>query len=124
MATPATFSDPTREAVDLKDAKAQDAYAQGHDMDFPSERQIQDSLSKDVDLEKGAETRVGSARSDDATLDEEARVVQEAATAEERDPNIVDWDGPDDPENPQNWTDGRKWGIIATLAAVTLVTYA
>lgn len=22
---------------------------------------------------------------------------------EERDPNIVDWDGPDDPANPQNW---------------------
>ncbi|XXG98917.1 hypothetical protein Hte_005248 [Hypoxylon texense] len=27
----------------------------------------------------------------------------------EHDPNVVDWDGPDDPENPANWTDRKKW---------------
>jgi hypothetical protein len=30
-----------------------------------------------------------------------------------RDPNLVTWDAPDDPENPKNWTLGRKWA--ATL---------
>lgn len=26
-----------------------------------------------------------------------------------RDPNLVAWDGPDDPQNPKNWTTSRKW---------------
>lgn len=26
-----------------------------------------------------------------------------------RDPNLVDWEGPDDPENPKNWKLSRKW---------------
>ncbi|KAI0124087.1 major facilitator superfamily transporter [Xylariales sp. AK1849] len=25
------------------------------------------------------------------------------------DPSLVTWDGPDDPENPKNWSKGRKW---------------
>ena len=32
---------------------------------------------------------------------------------------IVDWDGPDDPQNPMNWTDTRKWTIIALVSALT-----
>jgi hypothetical protein len=28
---------------------------------------------------------------------------RQAADAANTDTNIVDWDGPDDPENPQNW---------------------
>ncbi|KUJ15138.1 benomyl/methotrexate resistance protein [Mollisia scopiformis] len=38
------------------------------------------------------------------------------------DPNIVDWDGPDDPENPLNWTNKKKWANGALLAAMTFVT--
>lgn len=30
-----------------------------------------------------------------------------------RDPNLVAWEGVDDPENPKNWSSGRKWA--ATL---------
>lgn len=30
-----------------------------------------------------------------------------------RDPNLVTWNGPDDPDNPKNWTKKRKWA--ATL---------
>ncbi|KAF2876520.1 major facilitator superfamily domain-containing protein [Massariosphaeria phaeospora] len=39
-----------------------------------------------------------------------------------RHPHVVDWDGPDDPHNPLNWPESRKWTTIATLALVTLVT--
>ncbi|KAH6695340.1 polyamine transporter 3 [Plectosphaerella plurivora] len=39
-----------------------------------------------------------------------------------RDPNIVDWDGPDDPENPQNWPEKKKWTNIALISGLTLVT--
>ncbi|KAL2398925.1 MFS-type transporter penM [Exophiala dermatitidis] len=38
------------------------------------------------------------------------------------DPNVVDWDGPDDPENPLNWTPRRKWFNILLLAVMTTLT--
>ena len=40
-----------------------------------------------------------------------------------RDPNIVDWDGPDDPENPLNWTKKRKVSATVSIALITLLTY-
>ncbi|OQD69968.1 hypothetical protein PENDEC_c028G00550 [Penicillium decumbens] len=41
---------------------------------------------------------------------------------EARDPNIVDWDGPDDPENPLNWTAKRKVTATVSIALITLLT--
>jgi hypothetical protein len=41
---------------------------------------------------------------------------------QETDPNVVNWDGPDDPENPLNWTPRKKWGNIAIVAAITFLT--
>ncbi|KAJ7768095.1 major facilitator superfamily domain-containing protein [Mycena maculata] len=41
------------------------------------------------------------------------------------DPEEITWDGPDDQENPQNWTDGRKWLITLTCVIMTVnVTFA
>ncbi|KAK1573273.1 major facilitator superfamily transporter [Colletotrichum navitas] len=40
-------------------------------------------------------------------------------TEDNRDPNIVDWDGPDDPENPLNWSPLKKWGNITLLSIIT-----
>ena len=37
------------------------------------------------------------------------------------DPNIVTWDGPDDEENPVNWTSTKRWTHIVLVSAVTLV---
>lgn len=39
-----------------------------------------------------------------------------------RDPNIVDWDGPDDPENPLNWTTKRKVTATVSIALITFLT--
>ncbi|PWY73565.1 MFS general substrate transporter [Aspergillus heteromorphus CBS 117.55] len=33
-----------------------------------------------------------------------------------KDDNFVDWDGPDDPQNPMNWSNVRKWVIIGLIA--------
>ena len=49
---------------------------------------------------------------------EEAQSIQQ-----KRDPNIVDWDGEDDPEMPINWPARRKWSYIIMLASLTLLTY-
>lgn len=42
-----------------------------------------------------------------------------------QDPNMVDWNGPDDPENPQNWPKSKKWLVTLALAFLTLtITFA
>ncbi|KAK4225132.1 major facilitator superfamily domain-containing protein [Podospora fimiseda] len=41
---------------------------------------------------------------------------------DQRDPNVVDWDGPNDPENPQNWPMSKRWGNVAVLSILTIIT--
>jgi hypothetical protein len=49
---------------------------------------------------------------------DKAKVIEEI----EQDQNVVDWDGPDDPENPLNWSSGKKWANIVTISSITLIT--
>lgn len=105
MATPSTFPNPTREAQNLNE-KEGEAYQQGQDADVFT-----------TDVEKGAQSQALSTHTDERTLTGDAPVQEEA-----RDPNIVDWDGPDDPANPLNWPAKKKWSIIAALGAVTFIT--
>ncbi|KAF8836362.1 MFS polyamine transporter [Paxillus ammoniavirescens] len=35
---------------------------------------------------------------------------------------IVDWDGPDDPQNPKNWSFKRKWAATAIVSSFTFIT--
>lgn len=106
------------------------AVAEGHDADIPSnvgslrptpaKPHAQPShappkasapLALDKDLEKGEE------RASLSTQDEE---LDDAAP--EDDPNIVFWDGPDDPQNPLNWPASRKWGTVALVSGITFLT--
>lgn len=32
---------------------------------------------------------------------------------------LVEWDSPDDPQNPQNWSGIRKWCLVTLISAVT-----
>jgi hypothetical protein len=113
MATPATFSDPVRETQGPDD-KAADAYEKRHDADDASDKA---HATSNLDVEKGVQSAAISTNSDDRTLE------GDPTTEAERDPDIVDWDGPDDPENPLNWPARRKWTLIFILAMVTLVTW-
>lgn len=101
-------------------ASAQDAPAvlRQHDKNSQEEVEKPDSRSSldgngpnDLDLESGPptlsrQTTVKSARS--------------AGSQAFRDPNLVSWSGPDDPENPKNWTLKRKWGAVVVVSAFTL----
>lgn len=114
MATPATLSNPTWEAQDLQNEKVREAYEQGHDADIAT-----DTFSKDI--EKGGQSQAQSTHTDERTLSGDD-VAPTEEHEEPQDPNIVDWDGPNDSKNPQNWKPSKKWGIIAALGAVTLIT--
>lgn len=39
---------------------------------------------------------------------------------DEEDPHVVDWDGPDDPKNPQNWPSGKKLVHVLLVSGFTL----
>jgi hypothetical protein len=67
--------------------------------------------SRVMDAEKGNTTDVDIEKGGAATKAET-----------ERDPNLVDWDGPDDPASPPNWPDKQKWLNITVLSILTLVT--
>lgn len=120
MTAPKLYRHPTRsEIIDL-------AAAEGHDADIPSNigslHQIsrhtsaQPSISpvsnhkaKENDIEKG--TSPGSITSSNESEDEPPS-----------DPDIVDFDGPDDPDNPMNWKASKKWGMVALISAITFLT--
>ncbi|KAK2462833.1 hypothetical protein APHAL10511_005145 [Amanita phalloides] len=47
------------------------------------------------------------------------------AAAPIKDPYLVTWDGPSDPENPQNWSDRYKWTVTLVVIVMTVnVTFA
>ncbi|KAK3075697.1 hypothetical protein LTR53_000739 [Teratosphaeriaceae sp. CCFEE 6253] len=109
--------------------KEQLAMQEGHDADIPSNAGVETekefaarnkeySPELDNDKEPSSPSSINEPVSD-------LEKGQPTTTAEEQeaiDPNIVDWDGPDDPENPLNFTNGVKWGNITVLSLLTLMT--
>ena len=67
------------------------------------------NLEKKIDLEAGRHIE---------DLDQK----QPGTDGIEVDPNIVDWDGPDDPNNPINWSGKLKGANIAVIASITFLT--
>jgi MFS family permease len=63
------------------------------------------------------------AKSRDSHVDIESRPYQPEKglldSPADADEVIVDWEGPDDPANPLNWSSSRKTFIIAIISAVT-----
>jgi hypothetical protein len=64
---------------------------------------IEEDLKRQRDLEEGSTS---------VEFDEPA----------DNDPNIVNWDGPDDPANPQNWSMKKKTVTVIIVSSVTFVT--
>lgn len=47
---------------------------------------------------------------------------QEPEDTDALDPNAVAWDGPNDPQNPMNWPEKRKWSNLIALSIMTFLT--
>jgi hypothetical protein len=41
---------------------------------------------------------------------------------EPKDPYLVDWEGPGDPENPKNWGMRRKWSALFVVSSFTFIS--
>jgi hypothetical protein len=40
---------------------------------------------------------------------------------DESDTNVVWWDGDDDPENPMNWSERKRWSQVAIISLLTFL---
>jgi multidrug resistance protein len=45
-----------------------------------------------------------------------------ASQQDTSDPNVVDWDGPNDPTKALNWPAKKKWSNIAVISSITFLT--
>lgn len=99
----------------MADSKAQTPRDSGtFDKEKPLDFDVEKGQQSDLDgatIQAHSERGV-SAGSDGVTGDKET----------EQDPNIVDWDGPDDQENPMNWPDKKKWLNVGVLSVLTILT--
>lgn len=52
----------------------------------------------------------------------DSELVVEAGVNLEKsvDEQVVDWDGPDDPENPQNWSSFKRYTHVILISLFTL----
>lgn len=76
------------------------------------------------DLEKGLVAGANPRARGAITTTEDVEAEQQAKKHADiqQDPNLVNWDGEDDPANPLNWPETTKWRNIALLSFTTLVT--
>ena len=135
IAPTAPIPKPGPPKYDAEERREELAMLEGHDANLPTEEQPIE-VGEDFRANDGSTARKSSpspASTDKEKLgDEEKGMIHTASEAEEKaqeaetgppDPNIVDWEGPDDPENPMNWKSGLKWGIVATISSITFITY-
>jgi multidrug resistance protein len=104
MSVPGNYNNPAFGADDLKDETLKLALAEGHDADIPSNGRVYHASP-----EKEAQVAIATS----------------TTTDEEGDPNIVDWEKPtdQDPANPMNWSERKKWMNIAIVSLLTLITF-
>jgi DHA1 family multidrug resistance protein-like MFS transporter len=95
-----TGSFGTRPPEEIDDKTNRDSVGQAMDS-VPTSPSDEDT---DRDIEKDAERPVPQSRKDEKS----------------QDPNLVEFDGPDDPGNPQNFSKGKKWMITILLSFMTL----
>ncbi len=71
---------------------------------------------------KGESLESGDSISESPTPpnDEENPLPSKEKRGEEKDPNLVDWDGDADPENPRNWSNTYKSWITVQLGMLAL----
>ncbi|KAL9622034.1 MAG: hypothetical protein Q9160_003533 [Pyrenula sp. 1 TL-2023] len=81
----------------------------------PSDRTPFPGLGKEIEVEKDIEKIAESLPSH----------LPQQPEQPVKDSNLVEWDGPDDPENPMNWGKARKWVLTMSMAFMNMnITFA
>lgn len=115
MGEPAATATPN----DLKDPQEKQAVRENHDADLRPDDHTLPTLTENNRSRSSTDVESEPENPDVEKADDGAPAVPDQHT----DPNLVDWDGPDDPEIPTNWADRRKYAIIAVISSITFLTY-
>lgn len=89
-----------------------------------SAQSSKDSISSPIDDKKDVEAQMEEQRVQilveglTSTADEEKPQAEQLPP---RDPNLVEFDGPDDPGNPKNWSVKRRTAITISMGMMTFV---
>lgn len=103
-------------------------HAAGHDdseSDSEEAAEEEDTSHDEGDLADAVpETKEGLAQPED--VEAQAPKLQRRGTSKSTrsrtDPDLVTWDGPDDPANPKNWTTKRKWAATFVVSSFTFIS--
>lgn len=100
-----------------------------HNSDVPQVPVVPDSYTRQNSVADSIKS--DKAHSDDQEYGEKDDGIYEPSSSQgpslppphpnEEGSDLVDWDGPQDPENPQNWSSKFKWYTIMILACMTFV---
>jgi len=89
------------------------------------ERAAQDYQStqqQDVESTTGKSQMTNKSIYDQVGREEALPTLNDGTEFQKIDPELVTWDGDDDPENPRNWSDLKKWTSIACVTLYTLLS--
>ena len=80
-----------------------------------------DEEAREKGLEEETEMRMGVMNEKDVEKGDTA-LEKKKSTRSTKDPNLVTWKGPDDPENPKNWTKKQKWAATFVISSFTFIS--
>jgi hypothetical protein len=93
----------------------------------PVQDSIDNAESTKVPLHQNHGLTAGSVASegvvDEKTLQGSSSYAGQADPQDKANDNIVDWDGPDDPENPLNWSPGLRTAHIIFASSACLMVF-
>lgn len=118
------YREPTKEEI------IELAVEEGHDADIPTNvGAIQTTpRSRSPSVRQPAESAKSSNAAFDQDIEKGVRTESLSSGGHgnqsylEVDPDVVWWDGPDDPQNPMNWPFNRKWGTVILVSGITFLT--
>ncbi|OOF93534.1 hypothetical protein ASPCADRAFT_209487 [Aspergillus carbonarius ITEM 5010] len=96
-------------------------YHSDHEEDLDSSSEDREENDEPV-----LEVRGGVVNERDRDLETAASGLEKSRTARSdksrADPKLVKWNGPDDPENPKNWSMKKKWAAVLTVSSFTFIS--
>lgn len=96
------------EKRDRGDKEGEEEREESESQDFAAGDRKDDRSGENADLEKATLKRQQTGKS--------------TRSQRERDPNMVSWNGPDDPDNPKNWPMKRKWMATFVVSCFTFIS--
>lgn len=104
-------------ALDSDDAASTTSESDHEKQDRDLEKQETEELPEaEVEVQYGVEN--------ERDFESKGEALSRRATGQslERDPTVVDWESPDDPENPKNWSMKKKWAATFIVSVFTFIS--